>query len=485
MEQSLRGLSPNQLPAAFRDDTINITSTTMVQNYVAACLEFLTTPLVRSLLESHPNDVANDGPKHEWLPWWDWAGGGNDIWKCLVPGYGLDPSRYLSIPQPLNELLHRIDSLTLPREVDFEFGHSNSPPLRGMSPKKAHEVSQMISFLSNNLKSRSGLKYIVDAGAGQGYLSRALTQPPLSMDVLALDFSPVQTKGFERRTNNIAKAQRKQQSRELSQLAAPELPPRNSEPFQGPTDAQNREGTLLHQTIDVNPTSLQRSVTEWLISDSTTNPIPIVCVALHACGSLTPDIFRFFVENSRIAPDRAWFAAGLTVAGCCYNLMSPDTDFPLSKLVVDANDELETKLYLSYNHRSLASQSPLQWAINSSTKSIADLAIRKVVYRALLGKLMLSQRDTKLSEATRSIKIGRLPDTAYTTFGKFVSEAERKLDRTLINEPCDEVDPSLKSQLEVLHTLRIENLPGRTIQMINLFEQSLGSGRNVVLSVFP
>lgn len=167
MEQSLRGLSPNQLPAAFRDDTINGTSKTTIQNYVAACLNFLTTPLVRSLLESHPNDIANDGPEHEWLPWWDWAGGGNDIWKCLVPGYGLDSSCYSSIPQPLNELLHRIDSLTLPREVDFEFSQSNSRLLRGMSPKKAHEVSQMISFLSVILKSPSDVKYIIDAGAGQ------------------------------------------------------------------------------------------------------------------------------------------------------------------------------------------------------------------------------------------------------------------------------------------------------------------------------
>lgn len=343
------------------------------------------------------------------------------------------------------------------------------------------------------------------------------------MNVLALDFSQVQTKGSERRTNNITKTQRKQKLRELqlSQPAAAELRPCSSDSSQGPVGEQKREGTLLHQTIVVNPTSLQQSVTEWLSNDSTTDPIPIMCIALHACGSLTPDIFRFFVENSRITPDRAWFAAGLTVAGCCYNLMSPEAgaclervtvygffvifvDFPLSKLVVDENDELETKLYLSYNHRSLASQSPLQWTNNSSTKTIADLAIRKVVYRALLGKLILSQCDPEVSKTARSIKIGRLPDSAYTTFGKFVSEATRKLDTNLIYESCDEVDSSLKSQLEVLHALRsrigpvieslilidrylylVENLPGRTIQMNNLFEQNLGSGRNVVLSVFP
>lgn len=138
-----------------------------VQIYVVACLEFLTQPLVRSLLECHPNDVANDGPRSEWLPWWDWAAGGNDIWKSLVPGYHLDPSYYSSIPQPLVKLLRQIDSLTLPREVDIDFS-SSKPILRGMSPKKAHEVSQMISFLSDILKGTDrNLNHIVDVGAGQ------------------------------------------------------------------------------------------------------------------------------------------------------------------------------------------------------------------------------------------------------------------------------------------------------------------------------
>lgn len=181
-------------------------------------------------------------------------------------------------------------------------------------------------------------------------------------------------------------------------------------------------------------------------------------------------------------------------------------DFPLSKLVVDANDQLETKLHLSYNHRSLASQSPLQWANNSSTKTIADLAIRKVVYRALLGRVVFSQSDPEFRDRIRSFKIGRLPDSAYTTFGNFVSSAQRKLDKTIIREIEDDndVDLILQSQLQVLHTLRsrigpvieslllvdryvylVENLPGRCIKMNNLFEQSLGSGRNVVLSVPP
>ncbi|GJJ15632.1 hypothetical protein Clacol_009910 [Clathrus columnatus] len=508
---------PIKLPSAFCVNTIDSSS---VQIYITACLEFLTSPLVRSLLECHPNDVVIDGPEAEWLPWWDWAAGGNDIWKCLVPGYQVDPPHYCNIPQPLNEMLHKIDSLTLPRELDIKF-NLQTPSLRGMSPKKAHEVSQMTSFVSYVLNGGAhNINHIVDVGAGQGYLSRALTQPPLSMDVLALDFSEVQIKGFERRTNNIAKAQEKQEKRKLRELRPIKSIERDLSKdnphlhYVGSDDGQKRRGSLSHQAILINPASLQESVTQWLSQTSTSSPIPVMITALHACGSLTPDIFRFFVENSRIAPDRSWLLLQLDVTQYSYGSIDYDygmltrglflVDFPLSKAVADANDELGTQLHLSYNHRSLASQSPLQWANNCSSKKIADLAIRKVVYRALLGKLIFSQTDPKSRESVRSIKIGRLPDSTYATFGNFLSEVERKLERSIIRDFENDVDIPLKSQLEVVHTLRsrigpvieslilmdrylylVENLPGRTIRMNNLFEQNLGSGRNVVLSVLP
>lgn len=156
-------------------------------------------------------------------------------------------------------------------------------------------------------------------------------------------------------------------------------------------------------------------------------------------------------------------------------------------------------LHLSYNHRSLAAQSPLQWALNDSTKTAAELAIRKVVYRALFGKLTNSA-----ASPDQHMKVGRLRDSAYSSFNTFVSEASKKTG-VQVPLPLDEEKfEDLMSCLKVLHVLRSrigpvvesliiidrylylsENTHKSDVYAFNLFEQELGSGRNTALAVFP
>ena len=50
--------------------------------------------------------------------------------------------------------------------------------------------------------------------------------------------------------------------------------------------------------------------------------VPVLFVALHACGSLTPDILRAFLLAST-QPPAAWKPFGVVAVGCCYNLMNP------------------------------------------------------------------------------------------------------------------------------------------------------------------
>jgi len=94
---------------------------------------------------------------------------------------------------------------------------------------------------------------------------------------------------------------------------------------------------------------------------------------------------------------------------------------------------MEEKLFLSYNHRSLASQSPLQWALNNSTRAAAELAVRKVMYRALFGKLAAISSSAKMTAASTDDnhephgKIGRLRDSAYASFDLFLVHVNKKL----------------------------------------------------------
>lgn len=54
------------------------------------------------------------------------------------------------------------------------------------------------------------------------------------------------------------------------------------------------------------------------------DPIPIMFVALHACGSLTIDILKTFLAHYDKAEDGEppWEPHSLVVVGCCYNLIS-------------------------------------------------------------------------------------------------------------------------------------------------------------------
>ena len=94
---------------------------------------------------------------------------------------------------------------------------------------------------------------------------------------------------------------------------------------------------ITHKTIHITPVTLISSIDEWMSSESETvgpdgqesETIPVLLVALHACGSLTPDILRAFLLCNRETSSngttrkRKWIAAGAVVVGCCYNLLAP------------------------------------------------------------------------------------------------------------------------------------------------------------------
>ena len=85
-------------------------------------------------------------------------------------------------------------------------------------------------------------------------------------------------------------------------------------------------GSLTYKTIDITPSTLLSCVDDWAGAltngESFRESIPIMIVALHACGSLTPDILRasFSMLNSDVP--RRWTLRSAVVVGCCYNLMS-------------------------------------------------------------------------------------------------------------------------------------------------------------------
>lgn len=163
--------------------------------------------------------------------------------------------------------------------------------------------------------------------------------------LLALDSDNAQTSGAERWVQKVRNFERKKNKKsEPRQL---------SEPFWSNVK-RNREknaagalcgdlgegGGITHKTIHITPTTLLSSIDEWISSETelfgfrepaaeqASNPVPVLFVALHACGSLTPDIIRAFLLSREASNDGTgrrdgWIAAGVLVVGCCYNLLSP------------------------------------------------------------------------------------------------------------------------------------------------------------------
>ena len=368
--------------------------------------------------------------------------------------------------------------------------------------------------------------------------------------MLALDSSPTQTNGARARTRatnkvkaKLAPVDNKQCSHKTLNFDALEL------------------STVVHKTVwigsddDGNPGSgtaetLAGVIDEWVTtlrqsthSEAREDDVaPILFVALHACGSLTPNILRSMVAYRRPRGKHRWFVASSVIVGCCYNLLeskgkrrgfvcltlaTPHSclDFPLSSAfksaVSCASDKRrgKTSAFLSVSHLQLAAQVP-GGRSSQDDESVASfsLALRKVVYRALL--------QAHLERDHNKCRLGKLNNKAYVDFRTFLHAAAEKMHLKLdaCSRPGDDLSlehSAWTRRIEVLHTLRcllgplIETViiqdryfwmkdtlalempqsPSPTccgmwdekldVQLVNMFNQRLGSGRNVAVVVAP
>lgn len=81
---------------------------------------------------------------------------------------------------------------------------------------------------------------------------------------------------------------------------------------------------ITHKIIHITPGVLVKAINEWISEDliyGEMEEIPVLLIGLHACGSLTPDVIRTFMQSD--GDRRCWKFTGAVVVGCCYNLMNP------------------------------------------------------------------------------------------------------------------------------------------------------------------
>ncbi|KAF8073658.1 methyltransferase domain-containing protein [Lyophyllum atratum] len=418
----------------------------------------LAQPSIQHLLAVHPNDPSADR------------------FDAPTPWRTLLDDHHAEIPaQPL---LASIRAAQLPR-APIALNVTIPQSQFGMSPKKHHEVSRMTQYVADLVRTRlphiapRDLR-IVDVGAGQGYLTRAL-QAHFQSPTLALDNDVAQTHGAVAR------------------------------------DGPGITG-IAHRTIHITPSTLVSAIDDWI---PTTSPssihTPVLLVALHACGSLTPDLFRAVLSVPSTHP---WRPAAVVAVGCCYNLMQPPHDFPLSThlLLNPLPAPLPASAY------QMATQIPDHWLDSPASLASAELAIRKVVYRALLGRLYTrihAEVDVTETGSTPTMRrLGRLNDSAYASWATFLARAGERIGIDF-SPFTEDPDPELVTRLESLFVLRCllgpviesyivldrvawieeelrkrgeeagDGLAGYGVEVVNLFDQATGSGRNMALVLAP
>ncbi|KAF8839550.1 hypothetical protein BDN67DRAFT_1003590 [Paxillus ammoniavirescens] len=464
-------------------------------------LDKISSPAIASLLAIHPNDITLNGREVPslWSSWWTWASSSAGVQQDLSPAW-LQLIRYFCRPSESNtlgvdippELCYLIDTV---RDLQLQ-RHPFALPVTsarrtrdaghrtyGMSPKKEHEVHRMSSYIHHLTSSseRRSVHHAVDVGSGQGYLSRALQD--LGFHVLALDNNENQTSGANRwKTKEAARKLKRERHKNLE--GVDELVGESDVFRDKSTDPEHAahlqdsdlksldgewRGSLTHRTVHISARTLEKSITDWLLAESpdiknrddnrsigaspnrpeVPEQVPVMFVALHACGSLTVDVLRTFLSfhhrTSSVSDvvETEWQPHSLVVVGCCYNLMSP-CDFPLSK----ALREVDPTPSLPIAALHLAAQVPSQWLKSQHATQDAALAIRKVVYRALLQPVLhaaaqsrsdvtvhnTSQSDQDgppiqpgLGETLENRRLGKLNNEAYKDWPTFLERATNRM----------------------------------------------------------
>lgn len=233
-------------------------------------------------------------------------------------------------------------------------------------------------------------------------------------------------------------------------------------------------GSLTYRNVAITSDSLQSATDEW-IRNAEQKPAPLLLVALHACGSLTLDILRTLLRRLK-TPDSSWSPYAALVVGCCYNLLRPEGERceisvprAISDGFADCTDQNGYGLAFSANHLQLAAQVPSQWGLSPAARKDAELAIRKVSWRAIL--------DRALDPSVCERRLGRVNDSAYRDWETFTSVAQEKLGVDTLTIPRD---TRLESQLGVLHFLRC--ILGPVIESFLLLDRKLWVQRELEVS---
>lgn len=361
-----------------------------LEKYADDLCHFLSTPLVRQITGGiHVNDafILNgwEALPREWTAWWSSIQDHTQIQQSLIESIDErnNQSQPFSFqhhvgagkqPESLTEWLKRLNSLAIPRAQRHLHPMELPAELTSrMNTKKEAEVSLALAHIRDVCK-RKDITRVVDMGSGQGYLSVSAAYLLPELRVLSIDGSESQVSGAQL----FAKS-----------LAIPEHRLRH-----------------LVSWID-GSMAVADVIREWAGDDD------CLLVGLHACGSLSEHMIRYFTAIPRIV--------GIAVVGCCYNHIvarstaNPD-GFPISNAMRKRGFELSATALMT------GCQAPNNWPKpnNQEMKGTQSIFAKRHLYRAVFEKLLY---DKGMASAASSRLNWGIRKGDMATFTKFARRA--------------------------------------------------------------
>ncbi|KAI8997056.1 methyltransferase domain-containing protein [Pilobolus umbonatus] len=288
-----------------------------------------------------------------------------------------------------------------------------------------------------DVASRDMVASVIDMGAGQGYLSRAIAFES-HLKVLAVDSSEIQTCGAK-----------KFDKRAIQSLLHPD------------------DFKLHHVTDFITPENASTILSKW--SPQEVNEKWLLC-GLHTCGDLSSMMLKLFNTSKDITC--------LVNVGCCYHFLTedesdPSRGFPLSTITIKA------QLKLGKTAKMLSCQAPVRW--QTQIKETL-MAYEHHFFRALLQFIMVEKGLTDVSVAPVVGRLNKKKD--FISFPIYVQAAlgRLKLPGAITLEEAETYIKEYKrkkvdKQITILWTLRA--LLGPVIESLILMDRWLYVNENM------
>lgn len=317
-------------------------------------------------------------------------------------------------PASLKEFILTLRSLVLPRDQgeiqtilpDFNMTCIGNVLAQGMNMKKKHEV-EILAAIVHAVAKTVGAEIVVDVGAGQGYLAQVLTFQ-CELSVVAIDASShhgtVTSARAARILKHYAAKMRKSQTKtkELNTPQTVAVHVLSSDMLKALSDS------IAHKDTVEQPNKITRSSNEHALEglqyvgtrssscNNTYSTSSLVLAGLHACGDLSVNMLRTFLECEEVK--------AVISIGCCYNLLSEESSengnthcgFPLSSGVNS------TGFSLGRSARDLGCQSADRWSVLSKDAALDNFKLH--AFRAAFQMVLYIYFPDVL---TRSSSIGR------------------------------------------------------------------------------